>query len=113
MTNGEAETSLQKAQQLMKIVQDLSTTDLPNKLEFLASLHSSTGNAYLEMGEADLALEQHTEDLKISEELYDNLDIIAKTRNLQIKDTLEKTSLRTSWDLCTSDCNKYIHESGG
>lgn len=69
MTNGEAETSLQKAQQLMKTVQDLSTTDLPNKLEFLASLHSSTGNAYLEMGEADLALEQHTEDLKISEEL--------------------------------------------
>lgn len=69
MSSGEAESSLQKAQQLMKTVEDLSTTDLPNKMEFIASLHSCMGNAYLEMGEAQLALEQHLSDLKIAEEL--------------------------------------------
>ena len=69
INSGEAESSLQKAQRLMKTVQELSETDLPSKREFIASLHSCIGNAYLEMGEAKLALEQHLSDLEITEEL--------------------------------------------
>lgn len=69
MNSGEAEASLQKAQKLMKTVQELSITDLPNKQEFIATLHSCLGNAYLEMGEAELALKQHLSDLKLAEEL--------------------------------------------
>jgi tetratricopeptide (TPR) repeat protein len=69
MSGGEAESSLEKAQQLMKTVEEMSTTDLPNKREFIASIHSCMGNAYLEMGEAQLALEQHLSDLHIAEAL--------------------------------------------
>ena len=69
MSGGDAETSLQKAQQLMKTVQELSPEDLPSKMEFVANVHSCMGNAYLEMGEAEQALEQHLNDLKITEEL--------------------------------------------
>ena len=68
LANGEAEVSLQKALKVMKTVQGLADGDLPNKLEFLASLHSCVGNAYLEMGEAEKALEHHMEDLRIAEE---------------------------------------------
>ena len=69
MSSGEAELSLQKAQKLMKTVQELSDSDLPSKREFIASLHSCMGNAYLEMGDADMALEQHLKDFKIAEEM--------------------------------------------
>ena len=69
MSGGEAESGLEKAQQLMKTVEEMSTTDLPNKREFIASIHSCMGNAYLEMGEAQLALEQHLSDLQIAEAL--------------------------------------------
>ena len=69
MSGGDAEGCLQRAQQLMRTVQDLSTADLPSKPELVANIHSCMGNAYLEMGEADLALEQHLSDLKIAEEL--------------------------------------------
>lgn len=69
MTSGEAESSLHKAQKLMKTVQELSDSELPSKREFIASLYSCMGNAYHEMGEAEMALKQHLNDLKIAEEL--------------------------------------------
>lgn len=69
MTRGAAESSLQQAQKLMRTVQELADSDLPNKQEFIASLHSCIGNAYLEIGEAEKALEHHLNDLKIAEEL--------------------------------------------
>ena len=57
-----------QAEQVMKKVQSLSNEDLPNKLEFVASLHSCIGNAQLELGEAEEALAHHLQDLKIAEE---------------------------------------------
>lgn len=65
---GNAEESLMQAEQVMKKVQSLSNEDLPNKLEFVASLHSCIGNAQLELGEAEEALAHHLQDLKIAEE---------------------------------------------
>lgn len=68
LAEGDAETSLQQAQKLMKTVQELSERDLPNRSEFIASLYSCIGNAHLELGEAESALKNHLEDLKIAEE---------------------------------------------
>jgi len=65
---GNAEESLMQAEQVMKKVQSLSNEDLPNRLEFVASLHSCIGNAQLELGEAEEALAHHLQDLKIAEE---------------------------------------------
>ena len=52
----------------MKFVQSLSDENLPNKLMYVASLHSCIGNAQLELGETEEALTHHLEDLKIAEE---------------------------------------------
>ena len=68
LADGSAEVSLQQAEKLMKTVQGLSEKDLPNKKEFIASLYSCIGNAQLELGEAEAALRNHLEDLKISED---------------------------------------------
>ena len=68
LANGDAEGSLKQAEQLMKTVGELAQKDIPNKVEFIASLHSCIGNAHLELGDSDLALKHHLEDLKIAEE---------------------------------------------
>ena len=68
LANGDAEGSLKQAEQLMKTVRELAQKDIPNKVEFIASLHSCIGNAHLELGDSDLALKHHLEDLKIAEE---------------------------------------------
>ena len=54
----------------MKIVQDLSELDLPNKLQFIATLHSSIGNAHLELGHEEQALEHFNKDMEIAEAGY-------------------------------------------
>ena len=51
----------------MRTVQGLSEQDLPNKEDFLASLHSSIGSAHLELGNTELALDHFSQDLKIAE----------------------------------------------
>lgn len=69
LANGDAEVSLQRAEKLMKAVDSLTEKDLPSKEEFVASLHSCIGNAQLELGEAELALEHHLKDLALAEKL--------------------------------------------
>ena len=71
LANGDAESSLQQAQKVMKLVQELGDSELLSKLELVASLHSCIGNAYLEMGEAEKALHHHLQDLKTAEDKYD------------------------------------------
>ena len=69
LANGDAENSLRMAEKLMKTVAALAEKDLPSKQEYVATLHSCLGNALLELGEAELALEHHHKDLAISEKL--------------------------------------------
>ena len=57
----------------MRTVQSLSEKDLPNKYVFIASLHSCIGNAQLELGEGEMALKHHLDDLGIAEERYRTL----------------------------------------
>ena len=68
LANGDAEGSLKQAEQLMKTVRELTEKDIPNKVEFIASLHSCIGNAHLELGDSALALKHHLDDLKIAKE---------------------------------------------
>ena len=67
LANGDAEKSLKQAEQTMKAC---LASDVPNKAELLATLHSCIGNALLELGDTEKALESHLKDLKLAEERY-------------------------------------------
>lgn len=53
----------------MKLINNWSGEELGNKQEVKASLHSSAGNAYLELGDFDNALSEHQQDLTIAQSL--------------------------------------------
>jgi hypothetical protein len=50
-------------------VNPLNNKQLSGKREIIANIHSNIGNAHLEMGNYDLALQAHQKDLDISKEL--------------------------------------------
>ncbi|XP_065888975.1 outer dynein arm-docking complex subunit 4-like [Dysidea avara] len=66
LENGDAENSLKQARAVLKTVQSLNEKDVPSKYEFMASLYSSIGNAQVEMGEADKAMESYSKDYQLS-----------------------------------------------
>lgn len=67
LTSGNAEGSLKKAEEVMKIVQRWSEKDMPNKKEGLGCLHSCIGNAFVDLGDLDKALEHHQNDFQLAE----------------------------------------------
>ncbi|XP_043910488.1 outer dynein arm-docking complex subunit 4-like isoform X1 [Protopterus annectens] len=79
LTSGKAESSLKKAKQVLKTVQNWQDEDVPNKPEVIGNLYSCIGNAYIEMGNMDEALENHNKDLETAKQ-YDLQD--AKSRAL-------------------------------
>ncbi|KAL3855274.1 hypothetical protein ACJMK2_014490 [Sinanodonta woodiana] len=76
---GHYEESLQKARQTLKAVENYPDEELQNKQELLANIYSCMGNAYLEMGKFNQAMEFHERDWKIAKE--NNLED-AKSRAL-------------------------------
>ncbi|KAM7387351.1 hypothetical protein PAMA_009801 [Pampus argenteus] len=68
LTSGNAEGGLKKAEEVMKIVQEWSKRDVPNKKEVLGSLHSCIGNALMILGDTDKALEHHQKDLELAKQ---------------------------------------------
>ncbi|XP_020488274.2 outer dynein arm-docking complex subunit 4 isoform X2 [Labrus bergylta] len=66
LTSGNAEGSLRKAEEVMKALQGWSERDVPNKKEVLGSLHSCVGNALMDLGDLDKALEHHQKDLELA-----------------------------------------------
>lgn len=68
LTSGNAEGSLKKAEQVMKIVQEWSEKEVPDKREVLGSLHSCIGNALIELGDIGKALDHHQKDLELAQE---------------------------------------------
>ncbi|XP_058509839.1 outer dynein arm-docking complex subunit 4 [Solea solea] len=68
LTSGNAEGSLKKAQEVMKMVQRWSEKDVPDKKEVLGSLHSCIGNALMDLGEMDKALDHHEKDLELAKQ---------------------------------------------
>ncbi|MGH0160690.1 UNVERIFIED_CONTAM: hypothetical protein FKN15_047267 [Acipenser sinensis] len=63
---GDPELSCRKARQVLKTVKGWSDEDVPNKKEVIGNLHSCLGNAKIEIGDMDGALECHNKDLEIA-----------------------------------------------
>lgn len=53
----------------MKMLDSWTDEEFANKPEVKASLHSSAGNAYLELGDYEAALTEHKCDLDIARDL--------------------------------------------
>ncbi|XP_010633792.1 tetratricopeptide repeat protein 25 isoform X3 [Fukomys damarensis] len=68
LSSGSAESSLQKAEKVLKKVLDWGRDEVPNRDELLGSLHSCIGNAQLELGHTVAALQSHRRDLEIAQE---------------------------------------------
>ncbi|XP_070837729.1 outer dynein arm-docking complex subunit 4 isoform X2 [Chaetodon trifascialis] len=68
LTSGNAEGSLRKAEEVMKIVQRWSEKEVPDKNEVLGSLHSCIGNALINLGDLDKALDHHQKDLELAKQ---------------------------------------------
>ncbi|XP_034150814.1 tetratricopeptide repeat protein 25 isoform X2 [Esox lucius] len=66
LTVGDAEGSLKKAQEVLKSVQGWSEDVVPNKKEVLGNLHSCIGNALIDLGEMNKALDNHQKDLDLA-----------------------------------------------
>ncbi|XP_021361943.1 tetratricopeptide repeat protein 25-like [Mizuhopecten yessoensis] len=64
---GKYQESLKKAQRCLSTVENFTEDQVPNKLEVIANLHSCIGNAYLEMGQFDKALEHHQLDYNMGD----------------------------------------------
>ncbi|KAM4691884.1 outer dynein arm-docking complex subunit 4 [Rhinophrynus dorsalis] len=64
--SGNAEGSCKKANQVLKNIQRWTTDDVPNKQELIGNLHSCIGNAQMDMGQMESALQSHKKDLNIA-----------------------------------------------
>lgn len=60
---------LKETDRMIRLVNSWTTEELSNRQEVQASLHSSAGNAYLELGNYDEALNEHQQDLQIASNL--------------------------------------------
>lgn len=66
LTSGEADKSLQVAQQTLTKVEAMSSEECPNKDDIIPNIYSCIGNAYVELGQLNKALKQHQKDLELS-----------------------------------------------
>ncbi|XP_075894886.1 outer dynein arm-docking complex subunit 4 [Nelusetta ayraudi] len=66
LSSGNTEVCIKKADEVMKMILGCSERDMPNKKVLLGKLHSCIGNAYLEIGDIDKALEHHQKDLELA-----------------------------------------------
>ena len=64
--DGKAEQAVRKCERWLKRVHLHSTYELPDKLEVLANLNNTYGNALLDVGRYAEALEAHKNDLEFS-----------------------------------------------
>lgn len=66
LSSGNTEACIKKADEVMKMILGCSERDMPNKKVLLGKLHNCIGNAYLEIGDIDKALEHHQKDLELA-----------------------------------------------
>ncbi|KAI4894996.1 hypothetical protein NFI96_032186 [Prochilodus magdalenae] len=65
---GNVEGCLKNARAALKTVQCWSEEALPNKNEVLGNLHSCIGNALMDLGDMDKALDNHLKDLELAQQ---------------------------------------------
>lgn len=75
--NGKYKESLEKSNKLLAYVNPLNKKQLSGKEDIIANINSTIGNAHLELGQYDLALQAHEKDLEISKDL-DNKEGISR-----------------------------------
>ncbi|KAH0626920.1 hypothetical protein JD844_002217 [Phrynosoma platyrhinos] len=68
LTSGCPERSCQKAEHVLKKIQGWSDDEIPNRNELVGNLYSCIGNAQIEMGNLEGALQSHQVDLTIARE---------------------------------------------
>uniref|UniRef100_A0A3B4DE83 Outer dynein arm-docking complex subunit 4 n=1 Tax=Pygocentrus nattereri TaxID=42514 RepID=A0A3B4DE83_PYGNA len=68
LSAGNANGSLKKARDVLKTVQGWSEEALPNKSEVLGNLYSCIGNALMDLGDMDKALDNHLKDLELAQQ---------------------------------------------
>lgn len=66
--SGKHEKSLKQAKRTLKTVENWSDEDVPNRADVVANLHSCIGNAYLELGKNNKALEHYERDFEIAKQ---------------------------------------------
>ncbi|KAK2191054.1 hypothetical protein NP493_60g01047 [Ridgeia piscesae] len=66
--SGKHEKSLKLAKRTLKTVENWSDDDVANRAEVVANLHSCIGNAYLELGKNNKALEHYERDFEIAKQ---------------------------------------------
>jgi len=64
LTGDSPEETCRKAERVLKTVQGCSDEEVPNKNELIGNLHSCIGNAQLEMGQMEAALQSHKRHLE-------------------------------------------------
>ncbi|KAM8945602.1 outer dynein arm-docking complex subunit 4 [Pelodytes ibericus] len=68
LLGGNAEGSCKKAQQVLKDIQSWKRGDIQNKQELIGNIYGCIGNAQMDMGQMDAALESHSKDLEIAKQ---------------------------------------------
>jgi len=83
-SNGKLKETLAKSNKLLEYVNPLNQRQLRNvrKKEIIATILSNKGNAYLEMGLYEQALESHQKDLEMSQEFDNNEGISRAYENI-------------------------------
>jgi tetratricopeptide (TPR) repeat protein len=81
-TNGKYKESLDKSNKLLAYVNPLNKKQLSGKEDIIANIHSTIGNAHLELGQYDLALQAHEKDLEMSKELENKEGISRAYENI-------------------------------
>ncbi|KFP20720.1 Tetratricopeptide repeat protein 25, partial [Egretta garzetta] len=66
LTGDSPEECCKKAERVLKTIQGWSDEEVPNKNELIGNLHSCIGNAQLEMGQMEAALQSHKMDLEFA-----------------------------------------------
>ncbi|XP_071148643.1 outer dynein arm-docking complex subunit 4-like isoform X10 [Mytilus edulis] len=129
-SEGKYEQSLKKAQKVLKQVEGMSSDELQNRAEIMATLYSSIGNAYLEMNNFNRSMEYHERDLELSREhdledaksrALDNLGrVYARKGSFQKaidvwceKIPMSKSPLESAWlfheiGRCHLELNQYV-----
>ncbi|XP_032857979.1 outer dynein arm-docking complex subunit 4 isoform X2 [Tyto alba] len=77
LTGGCPEESCKKAENLLKKIQGWSDDEVPKKSELIGNLHSCIGNARLEMGQTEAALQSHKMDLEFARQ-HDLPDAVSR-----------------------------------
>jgi tetratricopeptide (TPR) repeat protein len=120
LADGHPEKAMKQAKKVLKKVEGWRDEDVTDKQQFLSNLHSSMGNAQLDMGKMSEALKHHRIDLQISKEndfedgksrALDNLGRVC-ARTGQFKEAIQHWKEKLPLVKSTLEATWLYHEIG-